>query len=282
MIDKTKVKKEWEEFKNLKEQFPNAHIFKNIENMNEDMESLINKSPYLFDIFRRIFASAPKDDSVTLWNNYKEAYYYLETNNLLNFQDLRPQLVERTIKHFIQKVDGPLLVPLKSIESLVCEEKSIVTIDFYDYMSLLEEYYHFSHNDFFQTFEMEEEEDLYLSSLLGLSLEDFNNYSNIKPVDNIIAARVNVLDDFYRDFNKKPFLDYKLYLAEHDFKIDQQKENKIFNSINNWGQASDVIEEDIKISGKLFDAFRKLLFKELYQHVYFKEQSPNEIIFSFY
>lgn len=267
----------WGKMQQQEKMFPNAHIYTNIKNQGVDMQQLAENNPYLFEMFTRIFSGVETPDNVQMWKNYQQAHKELESEGLLKFSDSRETVMQEKINEFVNKVDGPCLVPKEELEEVITEKKRkgvvSIQVDFDDYMSLLEHYYQFEHRDFFGRFKNKNTDD---STMLGLTKEEYEKHSKLSPAQDVIAAKMSILYNLKQEHEGMPYADFWHYLTDHDF---MDVSNGSVNSMWLDHETEDEEDDGIIIPAIVFAKMREMMFKEIAQYDYYKNQQPSEIEF---
>lgn len=269
----------WGKMQEQEKMFPQAHIYTNIKNQGVDMEKLAQTNPYLFQMFTRIFSGVETPETVQTWKNYQQAYNELQAQGLLNFSSKREEVIQAKIDEFVKKVDGPCLVPVEELEEVITEKKRkgvvSVQVDFNDYMDLLENYYDFNHRDFFKKFENAV---LDYEKLFNLTPEQMKYHSNLAPSQDLLSAKMSVLYDLREQYEGMPYADFWHYLMDHDF-MDVSNGSVQTLWFDNEAEDEDEEDDGIVIPSILFAKMREVMFKEISQYSYYKNEKPSEMEF---
>lgn len=273
--------KYWKKMQEQEKIVPQAHIYTNIRNQGVNMEDLAQKSPFLFDMFTRIFSGVETEENIKLWNNYKKAYEELEKSGALNIKSVRDEKMQNLIDDFIKKVEGENRIPLNELEEVITEKKRkgnvSIQVEFNDYMDLIEKHYDFQHRDFFKKHGKDNSE---IIKVLGLTKNEYNKYANIRPADNLISAKICVLTSIHDEINGMPYVDFWHHLLDRDFaEISNGSVTTMW--IDDEYDEDEDDEDEIKVKdvNTLFHNMRKVIFKEISQYPYYNGEQPEEIEF---
>lgn len=231
-----------------------------------DFHKMFLEDSDLFVFFVRIHSeSNGKYNVENFWNLYYQAYQHLKNDGVLDINLTEKKL--QLVKDFQNKLDGPNLISKKDLEDTMTIKKKnkevSVHFDYLEVLALIEKHYDIKVRRFFDKLKYETKREIFSQYF---SIEDYQKYSNISPVDSLEANYLSIISDVIDE--QIEYIDYWHYMLEYDF---TSVSNGSICSMWFHDSEEDSIEvEDIIHTKKEFQEYisekiKKAFFKELSQ-----------------
>lgn len=210
---------------------------------------------------------------------YELAYNELETQNkLVKFDMPDPQTI---IDDFINKVNGPCLIPKEQLESVLEEKKKRGVIsysfEFFPFARMIDEYYGIQYRKFFDKcrfYVMANSE--MLTNFLGCTIQEFDDACRQSPFKSVLAAKLRLISEINED-EESLYFDIWHKLLDADFaEISNGCTARLYF---NEATSEHITKND---TGELVAAYTSIFFKEAAQFDFFNNEEIDSIEFEIY
>lgn len=231
-------------------------------------------------LFERISADAKmspihREGLVT----FETAYNELESQNkLVKFEMPDPQTI---IDDFINKVNGPCLIPKEKLESILEEKKKRGEIrysfEFCPFAIMIDEHYGIQYRNFFGKcrFDIMANSEM-LTNFFGCTPQEFNDACRVSPFKSVLAAKLRLISEINAD-EEWSYFDFWHKLLDGDF-------SEISNGCTARLYFNEATSEYItkNDTGELVAAYTSIFFKEAAQFDFFNNEEIDSIEFEIY
>lgn len=207
---------------------------------------------------------------------YEMAYNELEAQNkLVKFDMPDPQTI---IDDFINKVNGPCLIPKERLESILEEKKKRGVIsysfEFCPFARMIDEYYGIQYRNFFNKcrFDVMGNSEMF-TNFLGCSKEEFDTACRVSPFKSVLAAKLRLISEINKD-EEWAYFDFWHKLMDGDF---AEISNGCTASLCfNKATSDQITKHD---TDELVAAYTSIFFKEAAQFDFFNNEEIDSIEF---
>jgi len=210
---------------------------------------------------------------------YELAYNELEAQNkLVKFDMPDPQTI---IDDFINKVNGPCLIPKEKLESILEEKKKRGVIrysfEFFQFARMIDEYYGIQYRNFFHKcrFDIMANSKM-LINLLGCSKEEFNAACHASPFKNVLAAKLRLISEINKD---EEWAYFDLWHKHIDGDFCEVTNGSTVSLYFNEATSEHITKHD---TDELVAAYTSIFFKEAAQFDFFNNEEIDSIEFEIF
>jgi hypothetical protein len=207
---------------------------------------------------------------------YELAYNELEAQNkLVKFDMPDPQTI---IDDFINKVNGPCLIPKEKLESILEEKKKRGVIrysfEFFQFARMIDEYYGIQYRNFFHKcrFDIMANSKM-LINFLGCSKEEFNAACHASPFKSVLAAKLRLISEINKD---EEWAYFDLWHKHIDGDFCEVTNGSTVSLYFNEATSEHITKHD---TDELVAAYTSIFFKEAAQFDFFNNEEIDSIEF---
>lgn len=207
---------------------------------------------------------------------FETAYNELEAQNkLVKFEMPDPQTI---IDDFINKVNGPCLIPKEQLENILEEKKkrgvTSYSFEFCPFARMIDQYYGIQYRNFFDKcrFYIMANSEM-LTNFLGCTIQEFDDACRQSPFKSVLAAKLRLISEINED-EESLYFDIWHKLLDADFaEISNGSTASLYF---NEATSEHITKND---TGELVAAYTSIFFKEAAQFEFFNNEEIDSIEF---